>query len=159
MYSYFFYIDNKSFHALGNSSDNFTPRNRWITTERKLKLQQKSFWGKNDLFVDCDMGSFVLQGRFCRQDRATSHLNDKQCIWSESITTTNAQDVKSKISNLIFHIVMLDAEEEYCKALTFIVIIGRKKCSKITFVSRYMSRRLLKIGKNVTVFKKFSLFL
>lgn len=41
---------------------------------------------------------------------------------------------------------MQDAEE-YCKILTFIVIIGRKKSSKMTFVSTYISRILLKTGK------------
>lgn len=76
-------------------------------------------------------------------------------MWSESITTKNTWDVKSKISNLIFHIVILDAEE-YCKVLTFIVITGRKKDSKITFVSRYMSRRLLKMGENVIGFKNLA---
>lgn len=51
---------------------------------------------------------------------------------------------------------MLYAEEEYCKVLTFIVIIGRKKDSKMTFVSRYMSRRLLKMEKNVAGFKNLA---
>lgn len=48
---------------------------------------------------------------------------------------------------------MLDAEEEYCKILTFVVSIGRKKDSKITFVSRYMSRRSLKMGKILLVLR------